>query len=299
MPANQYGIDMSEIYRTTAAVKGARTANKLAELDLSEKKYDIAQRPARLAKEAKLTKLRGTAAFGEEGSVSAQQQLLSLDPEGAPAFIQAIETMNQTQRDAAKRSVDEMGRVSSYITQGQTPEEQARRYEAFRAGASPDMQAKLPEQYDPQFMQLSLSKALTMDQLLEAPKVVSAGKNEQQYRLGKKIGTYAKPVTKGKGGTGGPGGGVKSTDESLMYKMSGELLGGIFDQSGNLTNLDPETRNKIQSVSTEAANLFREKGNITRSEAVKRSAKKFGFNINDAPDNSNAGSVDNDPLGLL
>lgn len=294
MPANQYGIDMGEIYRTTAAVKGARTANKLAELNLSEKEYDIAQRPVREEFQNKLTGLRTTAATGGDGAMQAQEQLISLDPENGPKFIEALNTMDKTKREAIKRSIDEMGQMSGYVIQGNTPQEQERRYQLVRNNMPEETKAKMPEQYDPQFMQLSLSKALTMDQLIEAPKVVSAGSKEQHYKLGSKVGEFSKPAKGGAGG--GAGGGVKSGDESLIYKQSAELLGGIFDQGGNLTNLDPETRNRIQEISAEAANIFQQKGNITRSEAVKRAAKKFGFNIQDAPDNSD---TDNDPLGLL
>jgi hypothetical protein len=293
MAANQFGIDMGEIYRTTAAVKGARTANKLSELNLSEKEYDIAQRPKREAFQNKLTDLRGKAAFGGEGSEVAQEQLLSLDPENGPKFIEALATMDTAKRDAVKRSVDEMGQMSGYVLQGKTPEEQERRYQLVRGNMPEETQAKMPDVYDPQFMELSLAKSVSMDQLLEAPEVVSAGGKEQHYKGGVKVNEFNKPIKEGSGSGAGKGG-LKSGDESLMYKQSAELLGGIFDQSGNITNLDPDTRNKVQAVTTEATKIFRD-GGVTRAQAVTQAAKKYGFNIEDVPGQENP----NDPLGLL
>lgn len=296
MPANQFGIDMGEVYRTAAAVKGARTQNKLAELSLSEKKQDIAQRPARQAFQNKLTGLRQTASAGGEGAMDAQQSLIALDPENGPKFIEALASMDQTKRDAVKRSVDEMGQMSAYVLQGQTPEEQERRYQLVRQNMPQESQAKMPEVYDPQFMELSLSKAVSMDKLLEAPKTVSAGDKEQQYRLGRKTGEFKKPVKKGAGSGTGKGG-LKSGDESLIYKMAAELKGGIFDQQGNITNLDPEARNNVQEIATEASNIF-SRGGYTRAGAVKAAAKKFGFNIRTG-DEANQPDSTNDPLGLL
>ena len=295
MPANQYGIDMADIYRTTAAVKGARTQNKLAELDLSEKEYDISQRPVRQALQNKLTGLRQAAAAGGGDAMQAQEQLISLDPENGPKFIEALSTMDKTKREAVKRSIDEAGQMSAFVLQGKTPEEQERRYQLVRNNLTEEAKAKMPEMYDPQFMELSLAKSVSMDQLLEAPKVVSAGSKEEQYRLGRKTGEFSKPVKKGAGsGTGA--GGLKSGDESLIYKMAAELKGGIFDQQGNITNLDPKARNNVQEIATEASNIF-SRGGYTRAGAVREAAKKFGFDIRTG-DEAAKPAID-DPLGLL
>jgi hypothetical protein len=278
MAANQYGIDMADIYRTTTAVKGARTQNALSNLKLQEQERVIAERPEkeRLAAERQnmLTGLRGKAVAGD---VSAQQQLLAVDPEGGAKFMQAVGSMDQTQLDNAKRSVDEMGKLSAFVIQSKDPQ---KAYQTMRAGVSPEAQAKLPEQYDPEFMQMSLTKSMAMDKILENPKSISVGTEDVVYQRGQEIERSAKPVKDGKGGKGGKGGGgLKSADESLMYKQSVELLGGIFDEAGNITNLDPTTRNKVQRIATEAANEFVRRGDITRTEAVTRAAKKFGMSI--------------------
>ena len=290
MAANQYGIDLGDLYRTTEAVKGARTQNRLSQLQLDETEREIADRPAKeaaaLERKNLLTGLRQKAVGGD---VSAQQQLLALDPEGGATFIDAVTKMDDRKLKATQRSVDEMGQLSGYVLQGKTPEEQARRYQLMYQGVSPEVQSKLPEQYDPQFMELSLSKAMAMDKLLENPKAIQVGGEDVVYKAGREVERKTRPVKT----SGSDGGGVKSADESLMYRQSVELLGGLFDQAGNITNLDPTVRNKVQGIATEATNIFRE-GGVTRSQAVKQAAQKFGLEVPDA-----GSTVDNnDPLGL-
>jgi len=291
MAANQYGIDLGEIYRTQAAVEGARTRNKLSGLQLGEMEREIAERPAKeaaaLERKNLLSGLRQKAVGGD---VSAQQQLLALDPEGGATFIDAVAKMDDRKLKATQRSVDEMGQLAGYVLQGKTPEEQARRYQLMYQGVSPEVQSKLPEQYDPQFMELSLSKAMAMDKLLENPKAIQVGGEDVVYKAGREVERKTRPVKAS--GTGSDGGGVKSADESLMYRQSVELLGGLFDQAGNITNLDPTVRNKVQGIATEATNIFRE-GGVTRSQAVKQAAQKFGLEVPDA-----GSTVDNDPLGI-
>lgn len=292
MAANQYGIDLGDLYRTTEAVKGARTQNRLSQLQLDETEREIAKRPAKeaAATERKnlLTGLRQKAVGGD---VSAQQQLLALDPEGGATFIDAVTKMDDRKIKATQRSVDEMGQLAGYVLQGKTPEEQDRRYQLMYQGVSPEAQSKLPEQYDPQFMELSLSKAMAMDKLLENPKSIQVGGQDVVYKAGREVERKTRPVKAS--GTGSGGGGVKSADESLMYRQSVELLGGLFDQAGNITNLDPTVRNKVQGIATEATNIFRQ-GGVTRSQAVKQAAQKFGLEVPDA-----GSTVDNnDPLGL-
>jgi len=292
MAANQYGIDLGSIYRTAEAVKGARTQNRLSQLQLQETEREIAERPAKEKEEAeRKNMLAGLRQKAVGGDVGAQQQLLALDPEGGSKFIGAIVKMDEQQIKATQRSVDEMGQLAGYVLQGKTPEEQARRYQIMYQGVSPEVQSKLPEQYDPQFMELSLSKAMAMDKLLENPKAIQVGGEDVVYKGGREIERKTRPVKDSSSSS--DGGGVKSADESLMYRQSVELLGGLFDQAGNITNLDPTVRNKVQGIATEATKIFRS-GGVTRTEAVKQAAKKFGLEVPDA-----GGMVDNnDPLGL-
>jgi len=283
MAANPYGIDLGEIYRTQAAVEGARTQNKLSGLKLGEMEREIAERPAKeaAATERKnlLTGLRQKAVGGD---VSAQQQLLALDPEGGATFIDAVTKMDDRKLKATQRSVDEMGQLAGYVLQGKTPEEQARRYQLMYQGVSPEVQSKLPEAYDPQFMELSLSKAMAMDKLLENPKSIQVGGEDVVYKGGREVERKTRPVKTS--GTGSDGGGVKSADESLMYRQAAERMGGMFDDAGNLTAIDPTVRPKVQAIATRASEIFKQ-GGVTRSRAVSMA-------------HGEVVGADNDPLGL-
>jgi hypothetical protein len=276
MAANQYGVDLAGAFSDAETIKGQRTRNKLSSLQLGEAERVVAERPEknRLAKERKnmLTGLREDAATG---GVDAQQQLLTIDPEGGPKFLEALSKMDDRKIAATKKVVDEIGRLSGYVLQGKTKEEQQRRYNLIRKGVNPNIQSKLPENYDPDFMELSLSRATAMDKILENPEITQFGDEDIMSQGGRVIDrtkTAIKPSEKG--------GVLKSGDESLMYRMATELKGGIFDQAGNITNLDPQARNEVQAIATEATKIYSEnQGSITRAEAVKQSAKKYGLDI--------------------
>lgn len=291
MAANRFGIDVGQLYSTVENVKGARTRNKMAGMELATAERLEEERPAReLATKNRNMMVSDLQQKSASGDANAQQQLLSLDPEGAPSFLDAVSKMDDRKIAATKKTVDEIGQMSAYVLQGKSPEEQQRRYSLMRKGVSPDIQSKLPENYDPQFVELSLSKSMAMDKILENPKAITLGGENILYKGGREIERANVPV---KAGTDSGGqGGLKSADESLMYRQSAELLGGLFDQAGNITNLDPEVRNKVQGIATEATNIFKQ-GGVTRTQAVKMAAQKYGLNVSDPGTAEN-----NDPLGL-
>lgn len=288
MAANQYGIDLGQIYRTKEAVEGARTQNRLADLKLGEAERQVAERPKKeaAAQERRnvLTGLRKEAAGGD---VSAQEQLLALDPEGGAQFIDALGKMDKRKREATQQTVEEMGQLSGYVLQGKTPEEQARRYELVRQGVSPEIQEKLPEEYNPRFMELSLSKAMAMDKLLENPKAVRVGNEDVVYKGGREIERKARPEKEaGKDG-------LKSSDENLMYRQSIAYFGGMVDpETKEITGITKNNIPKAQAIATEATKIYKN-GNVTRSEAVELAAKKYGIQ----PIRQD-GFDPNDPLGL-
>lgn len=184
MAANQYGIDLGEIYRTVETVKGARTQNKLASLQLSqaEKQGEIQN------------KLSGIRTKAVTGDVSAQQELLSLDPKQGPAFIEAIGKMDDRQRQNTKNNIEQIGQISSFVLSGSDLAEQQRRYALARSNMNPDAVKNLPEQYDPEFMQYSLAKATSMDKLLATPQKISAGGVDKVYKLGQEISSEPTPA---------------------------------------------------------------------------------------------------------
>ncbi|ABV74290.1 hypothetical protein BA3_0005 [Thalassomonas phage BA3] len=283
MAANRFGIDVGELYRTKAAVEGARTRNKMAQLQLSEAEREVAERPKREAEAKKrnvmLTGLRQRAVTGD---TAAQQQLLAIDPEGGAAFIEAVAKMDERNLESAQRKVDEMGQMAATVLNA-APEKQERLYKQMLTTLPPESVAKMPQELDLNFLEVSLSKAMAMDKILENPKAIQVGDEDIVYQRGKEI-TRGKRPTK-KTGTGESG--VKSADESLIYRQAAELMGGMFDEAGNLRVLDPEVRPKVQAIATRASEIFKQ-GGVTRSQAVTMAAEEV----------EGQQTPENDPLGI-
>ena len=285
MAANRFGIDVSQLYRDKENIEGARTRNKMATLQLGEAEREIEQRPIREAENKKrnamLTDVRSQAATGDD---NAQRQLLAIDPEGGASFIKAVGAMDDRKLKAAQSKVDEMGQMAATVINAK-PEKQARLYQQMLSTLPPESIAKMPKDLDLNFLEVSLSKAMAMDKILENPKAIRVGNEDVVYQRGQEIERGKRPEKTGSGD-----GGLKSGDESLMYRQAAELLGGMFDAAGNLQALDPDTRTKAQAIATEATNLFKQ-GGITRTQAVANAAAKYGIEM--------PGQVgDNDPLGL-
>tara|TARA_R110001606_G_scaffold386581_2_gene550690 strand:- start:242 stop:1144 length:903 start_codon:yes stop_codon:yes gene_type:complete len=299
MAANQYGIDMADIYRTTEAVKGARTRNSLADLQLSEAQYKVDQRPVEQERKNKLTSLRQESVGG---SVDAQQQLLALDPENGPSFIDAIGKMDEARRAGVKRNIDEIGRGSTFVLSGKTPEQQAQRYQTLRENMSPEAATGLPEVYDPAFMELSLSKATAMDKLLEAPKSVSVGGEDVLYRGGREIERSKKSAAKGSGGSGSGSSNWKGTTSiNTIRRLTADLAGGLFDErTGGITKLQTGTRSDMQAVVTEASRLLQSGKAENESQAVTMAAQKLDvpYIIPELSGSAKKPPAAEDPLGI-
>ena len=271
MPANRFGIDVGQLYRDKENIEGARNRNKMASLQIGEVERVNAERPgkeaAALEHKNMLTDLRGKAS---QGDTDAARKFLAVG--GDPSFIDAVGKMDDAQREQSKLAIDEKGRMLATVRNA-PPEKQSALYLQMLSMLPEESKKNMPADFDPNFIDISLSKMFSMEQILDNPQVVSAGNQEQHWKGGRKVDEFDKPIKKGSGGTGS--GDLKSGDESLMFRQSAELLGGMFDQAGNLQALDPELRGKAQAIATEATKIFRQ-GGVTRTQSVTQAAKKFG-----------------------
>lgn len=266
--ANQFGIDLGSVYRTTEAIKGAREdrANKNQLMQWKKQDRDIASQRTKT-----LNALRAKAATGGRAE---QQALAAFDPAEADSLLGAFSKMDEREQKIAQQNIDAVGRISAFIINSDNPEEA---YQRARKNVAPEMAAQMPEQYDPNWVQMNLARAREIDKMMDVG-TQTVGGEDILYRGGieqERKTSNALLQERAKGG-----GGLKSTDESLMYRQAGELFGGIFDDLGNLQNLDPSTRGKVQSVATEATKIY-EEGGVTRSEAVTKAARKLNINIED------------------
>lgn len=237
-----------------------RAEDELAAKAEAEAKMEEERQKKKRANQASL--LRQQITFGDgTGQVAqdARKDLLVLDPEGGKKFIDAIDAMSEKDLEQAERNIEETGRIAHYVLQAETPEEGERRYQLAKKNLPEAMQKKMPPHYNSQWLQLQLARATSMDNIIkdqrEAKKAEGKGKDEKPFQ-------------------------PKSADESLIYRQSVELMGGMMDADGNITALDPSVRPKVQAIAREASKIYTEgKGNVTRSEAVSRAAEKFGVTM--------------------
>lgn len=288
--ANAFGIDLGQVYQTVEAVKGARQSRENNALMMGWKKED---RDAARQRGNALSDLRSKASTGDQ---QAMQDLNAFDPEEAKKMIESLSKMDERQRKQTQDNIDAVGKMSAYVLQSENPEQA---YSLARQSVSPELAAKMPEQYDPNFLQMQLARARQVDELLQNPERMTFGTEDRLYKDGRVVErttssqeldrqtSQKNALTRASGE-----GGLKSADESLMYRQAGELLGGLFDQQGNLQNLDPATRGKVQSIATEAAKVYSQ-GGVTRSQAVTQAARKLGINIQDL---GQGGNIDRNKL---
>lgn len=304
--ANQFGFDLGEVYRDIETIKGARlqnkgaqTQNKLSALNLTEAERVAKERPG---KEAALNDARNLAAGGNE---EAKRKLLVLDPKGGPAFIKAIDGMDDRKKAQVKEKIDEMGNMTAAVLNA-APEKRPMLYSQLRSMMPPESQAAMPEQYNESFLTLSIAKLRSMEDSLEAPTVKTEGDQDKTYNnMGQLVSQAENPTRAlarnkaangGTGASGGktPEGGIEATSERLMYKQAVELMGGLMNEiTGEVTMLDPSVRPKVQGIATEATLIFKS-GGVTRTQALSMAARKFGVNV----EQLEAEQGQKDPLGI-
>lgn len=279
-----YGVDVGRAYAQAENIKGARTQNKLNALRLKQAERQEQQAPEMQKRQNALTGLRQKAATGDADS---QRQLLALDPEGGAKFIDAVSKMDKSQLDRTKNTVDEIGRMSATVLNAK-PERQATLYQQMLSMLPDDARSKMPSEFDPDFMQLSLSKATAMDKILENPKAIRLGDQDVVYKQGREIGRAKREEPKASGSNALN---IKSADESLMYRQAAELMGGMFKEDPRtgevrLTAMDPKLRSKVQEIASLATDIFKT-GGVTRTQAVTQAAEE----VQNQTDN-------NDPFGI-
>lgn len=275
--ADRFGIDLGQVFSTVEAVEGARANNRLRNLNIKEAEYQRDQRPIEAAKQKNILNLRQKAAGGSQDAV---QKLFGLDENIGPT-LDAIYKMDEKQREQAKRRVNELGQVAATVLQQKTPEEKQLTYARLRSAMGPDLQSKFPEQYNEGFLSLALAKATPLEKYMENPVKIDDSQYVNTYQAGRKIDSVKKPPEQGKNASGS--GNLKSADESLIFRQVGEVFGGVFDKEGRLIQLDPKVRSKVQGITAEAANIYMQTPNITRSEAVKQALQTFNESVPNAP----------------
>ena len=201
MAANQYGIDLGEIYRTQAAVEGARTQNKLSGLNLGEMEREIAERPA---KEAAATERKNLIAQNIQGALGgdkdALNKLYALDTDTAKTIAERVDTMSKEEKEQSKASRLEMAQMSTWIANAKTPEEAARNFQVVLSKMPTETQEKMTAELESfggdakKYAVYSLARVKDIDTIFSNPKVVQVADQDIVYKDGREIERKTRPT---------------------------------------------------------------------------------------------------------
>ena len=269
--ATQRGIDLGQVYKTTEDVKSSRQSR-----DIKNKlfRWKAADRELASARSNKLAGMKRGVAAGQEGSM---MELTLFDAKEASAITAALSSADERKRKQMSDNNEAMGRIYASIKNSPDPSSQYVKSRKYLERINPEMVSNMPEQYTPEYVDFELGRTIQLDDHIKGSKVSTFGGEDIREKLGAVVERTESGAMKTAKAKAGKGAGLKSGDEALMYRQAGELLGGLFDQEGNLQNLDPATRGKVQSIATEAARIFQKGG--TRSDAVTKAARKLGIKI--------------------
>lgn len=303
--ANQYGFSLGEAMRDGQAIKSNRTQNALSSLKLQDAQRMEEERPAREAQEAErlntLSDVRGKASTGD---TDAQRKLLSIDPEGAPSFIEALEKMDEAERNKVKSNIEETGKMSFFILNGETDEEKERRFQMVKQSLPESAASTLPANFDQAVIELTLAKATAIDKMMEAPKAVEMGDTGEVWQGGQRRNVFStgkaedraikeaenknkaeqiasdERVAKGKRSENGGGRELKISDEKGISSMVAQLYGGMYNPStGEFSLTDKTILPEVLAVVSRAAGLWRDDPNNTMSaaEAIEKVGAEYGI----------------------
>lgn len=292
------GINLANILQNVEQLKSARQAREMNALrmqqaekqmgymdedrawEMGERQNILASREAQAQQAQQMNTLRGQVAAGDQ---QAMRQFIALNPQEGKQMLEAFQKMDEPQKQQAAENIEIIGRMAAYILQSENPEQA---YERVKKNLSPEAAKGMPEKYDRNYVTMQLARAREIEQLLKPEPnpqvdVKTFGDQDIMFRNGQEVERTGSNALLRAQQSAKTEGGIKTADESLMYRQAAELLGGIFDQQGNLQNLDPNTRAKVQAIATEAARM-RESGEATtNSDAVAKAARKLKIDIQD------------------
>lgn len=269
--ANALGFDLGKTMMTAETIRGARD--------------DRATREAARQRSQTVNALRGSVAAGEDG---AMDRFIALAPEEAKQTLDAYNAMDERQKAQTAENVDQIGRMAAYIMQSEDP---GAAYQQVRGTLAPELAEGLPEQFDPNFVQMQLARARELDDLLANPEKVTIGAEDRLYRDGRVIESAVSDSERNRQNSRGNaliraeasaagGGGIKSADTNAIYRQAAGLFGGAFDPTtGRISGLDADAMGKVQSITEEASRMYADGEASTHAGSVASAARKLGVSV--------------------
>lgn len=285
--ANALGVDLGDVYRTVEAVKGAR----------QDREFKAEDREAARQRAQTVNALRSRVAAGEEG---AMKEFVALAPEEAKQTLDAFNAMDERQQAQAKENVETVGRMAAYVMQSQDPETA---YQTVRSNLDPQVASQMPDQYDPNFVQMQLARARELDDLMSNPEKVTIGAEDRLYKDGQVIDRAVSSQERDRQNSRGNaliraqsdgGGRLKSSDTNAIYRQAVGMFGGTFDPvTGRVSGLDANQSSRVQAMAERASELYANQETNTHAQAVAQAARELGIEV------QNLGSRAGEPGGGL
>jgi len=280
--ANQYGIDLGQVYSTAAAVKSSRAQRERNELLNQWGKEDRAFEKER---RAKMGNLRGRIAAGDQGAMG---ELIAVDPKEATELMTAYEKMDARGRAQVEQNIETVGRMAAYVMNSDNPESA---YQRVLQNVTPEIAAEMPQQYDPDFVDFQLARASELSDIIGTPDVVNFGDESIMYRGGREVGRTRSSAARGRdvsrqnallksSGKGGVNKDFKTSESGFFAREAANIVGEEADVlSGKLPEeVLPEKRALIRAIANEAERIYHNEG-VNPNEALTRAARRAGLDI--------------------
>lgn len=152
-------FDLSNVLQSVDAIRTARLQQQVYGNELAE--YD------RRLKEQQELKAARTAAWG--GSQEGIAQLAGIDPQAAVSMQQYYDGLSKEKRAEeladAQKQVERLGKSAAWIKGAANDQEAAYRWGIIRK-SDPQLAKQMPEQYDPQMVDLALAQSQSVSEIL-------------------------------------------------------------------------------------------------------------------------------------
>lgn len=281
--ASALGIDMGNVYRTVEAVKASRATRGAQE---------TANQNAMATQAATQTAAANVIANPTDPKAAAA--LAVLNPDMAKTLTETFTAADEAQRAELDRQNDALARAAASVLQADDP---AAAYTTMLSQLPPEARSALPATFDANFLNLQIARATAIDDLYESINSKATAETERANELADQATeqtnaialenvksdnnireTVAKTEAELAAEQAAGGAAVlESADANALNKYAIQLLGGTFDQNGNLQTLDPNLRARAQAIATKAEALMTGPQKLGHNAAVQAAAQALGI----------------------
>lgn len=302
--ADEYGIDLGNVFARAEDIKAARIRNKFAEKDAA-----LAQQGTVLQNEMAAINLqqaqreeadtmtarnaRGVAARAA-GLPAADVALVTIGPAKAQELRTFFENLDESKRDSYLQNVEDLGKAAAYVKTAKDPEAA---FLEVKSLLPKEVQAAWPATYDPGYIDLTVAQALEVKDIL-GKKATGQGDAPSGYEW-LPDGSGLKPIKGGPHDKPGEGGGIETAAANGIKSTVAMAFGGTYDPvTEQFAITDPSQANRMIDVIALAQEKLIANPSMAPGRAVQMALQESGVEPGSVGgDNAMAGG--DDPLGIL